>query len=233
MTDEDIRQSVEEVLSTYSVSLAVRVRNGTVHLAGNVGSQAEKQEIETSVRALPGVREVRSDLAIEFNPPGGSQLEYHPEHPTEFAEMGSDIVAEGTEYDFNDERGSDDMMESTSEAEPYFPPTDTVIRTAPETEEGFEVVGGFSSTSMDDVEESSAPTSGVARGDEEIADDVRRELSEDALTADLRIRVTVRDGVAYLRGSVSSLDDASAAEEVASRVPGVVEVREELSGEND
>ena len=65
-------------------------------------------------------------------------------------------------------------------------------------------------------------------GDEAIADAIRRELREDALTTDLTIRVTVRDGVAHLRGSVPSLDDAESAEEVAGRVPGVREVIEEL-----
>jgi osmotically-inducible protein OsmY len=48
------------------------------------------------------------------------------------------------------------------------------------------------------------------------------------VTTDLAVRVAVRNGVVYLRGAVSSLDDAESAEEVASRVPGVAEVVEEL-----
>jgi len=40
--------------------------------------------------------------------------------------------------------------------------------------------------------------------------------------------VVVRDGVVHLHGTVTDLDDADAAEEVASRIPGVREVREEL-----
>jgi osmotically-inducible protein OsmY len=81
---------------------------------------------------------------------------------------------------------------------------------------------------MDSASEGAESVSSVGRGDEAIADDVRRELREDALTTDLEIRVLVRSGVAYLYGSVATLDDVEAAEEVASRVPGVIEVREEL-----
>jgi osmotically-inducible protein OsmY len=65
-------------------------------------------------------------------------------------------------------------------------------------------------------------------GDEAIADAIRRELREDAATTGLVVRVVVRNGVAHLRGAVPDLSDAEAAEEVAARVPGVVEVVEEL-----
>ena len=65
-------------------------------------------------------------------------------------------------------------------------------------------------------------------GDEAMADLVRQELREDAATTDLEIRVVVRDGVVHLHGTVTDLDDADAAEEVASRIPGVREVSEEL-----
>ena len=39
-------------------------------------------------------------------------------------------------------------------------------------------------------------------------------------------------GIARLRGLVQDLDDAENAEEVAARVPGVIEVREELDVES-
>jgi osmotically-inducible protein OsmY len=66
------------------------------------------------------------------------------------------------------------------------------------------------------------------RGDEAIADDVRRELREDAMIAFLSVDVAVNDGVVTLRGYVPHLEDADAAEEVAARVPGVVEVQDHL-----
>ena len=68
----------------------------------------------------------------------------------------------------------------------------------------------------------------VTLGDEALADAVRRELAEDAATAELNIFVAVRNGVAHLRGQVADLDDADNAESVAARVPGIREVVEEL-----
>ncbi len=65
-------------------------------------------------------------------------------------------------------------------------------------------------------------------GDEAIADAIRRELREDAATTALAVDVAVYRGVARLRGTVQDIADAENAEEVAARVPGVLEVREEL-----
>ncbi len=230
MEDAEIRARVYEVLATYdSIEVYADVKDGVVHLVGEVNTGDQRAEIAGTVREIEGVKAVQNELTVEFVPPEGARLVYHPELPSELGELGSDISLGGTEYDFNDPVGTTDAMESSAEAEPFFPPTDLVVAPAPETAEGYEVVGGFSATSMDELSEGEVPVSGVARGDEEIADDVRRELREDAGTTDLRVRVTVRDGVVYLRGRVSSLQDAEAAEEVAARVPGVVEVREELT----
>ncbi|GAC1329644.1 MAG: hypothetical protein NVSMB2_28610 [Chloroflexota bacterium] len=69
-------------------------------------------------------------------------------------------------------------------------------------------------------------------GDEALADAVRRELHQDASTTELRILVAVRNGVVHLRGQVPDLDDADNVEAVASRVPGIREVVEELEVAN-
>ncbi len=66
------------------------------------------------------------------------------------------------------------------------------------------------------------------QSDEALADAIRRELREDALTTDLGVEVEVEQGVAHLRGVVGDIIDAENAEEVASRVPGVGEVVDEL-----
>jgi osmotically-inducible protein OsmY len=104
--------------------------------------------------------------------------------------------------------------------EVYIPPTDPTLR------DENEVVGGLQVTSMDDtsVEESSDHT----LGDEAIRDAIVRELREDAATTNLEIEVEVNQGVAWLLGTVQTLEDLEAAEEVTSRVPGVVEVAEDL-----
>ena len=111
--------------------------------------------------------------------------------------------------------------EEADDRETYFPPTDPVVTTDDHGDP--EVLGGFSETSMDDAPVARSANDGQA-GDEALADAVRRELREDALTTDLGVRVDVRDGVAILTGQVADLADADAAEEVAGRVAGIKEV---------
>jgi hypothetical protein len=120
--------------------------------------------------------------------------------------------------------GTSDSEIAAEEAIPYFPPTDPVVKPSGDNEE-LEIVGGYGSTSFDRSEQGEP---GVSYGDEEITSMVRRELREDAATTDFDIEVETRSGVVFLRGGVETLDDAENVEAVASRVPGVVDVREEL-----
>jgi osmotically-inducible protein OsmY len=229
MQDDELKQHVMEALATYDTSeVFVEVKGGVVHLAGQVGSDGTRREIGVAIAQVEGVREIRNEMQVEPLPPGGARIDLRAVRPSELRDEGSDVVGQGTEYDLNEDIGSTDAMRAASEAEPFVPPTDPVVRPAPEREEGYDVVGGFAATSMDSATEGAESVSSVVRGDEAIADDVRRELREDSLTTDLEIRVVVRRGVVYLYGAVATLDDAVAAEEVASRVPGVMEVREKL-----
>lgn len=101
----------------------------------------------------------------------------------------------------------------------YTPPIDPVGT-------NWQVIGGLQSSSMESVEVERS--SDGTLGDEAVAEAVRRELLEDSATTGLEVSVDVRRGVVHLHGRVPYLEDADSAEEVASRVPGVVEVREEL-----
>ena len=110
----------------------------------------------------------------------------------------------------------------------HSPPNDPVIGT--DQHGNVRVLGGFSNSSMDSVEVERS--SDGALGDEAIAEAILRELREDAATTNLQIDVTVRNGVARLHGRVADVADTDNAEEVAARVPGVVEVIEELTVES-
>jgi hypothetical protein len=125
----------------------------------------------------------------------------------------------------NGEPGNDAADPVADGNEVYVPPTDPVITS--DARGNVEVLGGFSLTASDEV--APLPSASDGRlGDEAIEDAVRAALRRDAATTSLEIEVLVRDGVAHLRGRVSDLDDADNAEDVASRVPGVREVKEEL-----
>lgn len=114
-----------------------------------------------------------------------------------------------------------ELDENVTEGEAvYTPPTDPVGTDT-------EVIGGFSASSTDSVEV--ARSSDGTIGDEAIADAIRRELREDAATTGLEVEVEVARGIARLRGEVRDIVDVESAEEVAARVPGVVEVAEEFT----
>lgn len=116
------------------------------------------------------------------------------------------------------ERRDEELAEG---ADPVFPATDPVLSPAGR------VRGGFAHTSMDALG-ASPSTLDTRPGDEALADAVRRELREDAATADLRLHVEVRGRVAFLHGRVEGPEDVDNAAEVASRVRGVRQVVEHL-----
>ncbi|MGE3858152.1 MAG: BON domain-containing protein [Dehalococcoidia bacterium] len=105
----------------------------------------------------------------------------------------------------------------------YVPPIDPVTDTRG-------VVGGFQSSSMESVEVERS--SDGTLGDESIRAAILQELREDSATNGLDIQVAVLRGVVTLSGHVADIEDAESAEEVAARVPGVVDVIEELEVEH-
>ena len=229
--DEALRLEVEAALVVLALEpIVVRVSQGVAYLAGQLSSAQARREAEARARQVPGITRVVNEIQVV---PADAI-----EPPLVTAQDGTDIHAlrepvrrerEGPEPDFTDDIGSDFMSESVDEAEPYFPPTDTVVKPRSRLQEGVEWVGGFAPTANTGPAEAEQRPLRFHREDSEIAEDVRLALEEDASTTDLDIRVQVRRGVVYLRGTVSTLDEVEAAEAVASRVPGVIEVREELT----
>jgi hypothetical protein len=108
----------------------------------------------------------------------------------------------------------------------YFAPTDPVLTT--DQHDDIQVLGGWAPSALSPEAQADRSAEGPQPGDEALADAVRRELQEDAMTTDLAIEVEVNDGIVHLRGHVTDLEDAEAAESVASEVPGVREVRDEI-----
>lgn len=208
--DERIRREVLRAASQLGEpSVACTVDNGQVILEGVVSSDEQAYQLEAAVRAIPGVQSVANSLLSEgFTATVGNVVE------------GIDLTP-----DFTSEVGTDDFFESVSEAEPYTPPTDPVVKSDRSTD-GVAIINGFAETAGDDAATAGLP--GMPRGDDEIRDAVLAALRSDAATTDLTIEVDVQDGVVYLRGVVPSLDDADQAESIAAGVPGVEEVQEEL-----
>jgi hypothetical protein len=116
-----------------------------------------------------------------------------------------------------------DPTEAVEEAEPYFPPTDPVVRVDQKGET--RIAGGFGTGEA--IQQH--PHAALVPSDEAVEDLVHRALRLDASTADLQLRVGVRQGVVRLQGPVESEDDAENALAVAGDVPGVIDVVDELT----
>jgi osmotically-inducible protein OsmY len=227
--DEALRLAVEGSLAPLSLeTLTVRVADGVVHLTGQVSGSPTSREAEARARRVPGVTKVVNEIQVAVEGYGANETQSVGDVEAGDAASSEPREREGPEPDFTDSIGAESVAESVSEAEPYFPPTDTVVKPRPRTEEGVEWVGGFAPTAMDDAANTLGHPANWQLEDSEIAEDVRLALEEDAATTDLKIHVHVRRGIVFLRGTVSTIDDAEAAESAASRVPGVIEVREEL-----
>ena len=223
-----------ELEARAGVNAIVEVRGEEIVLSGLVDTPEASQAAADIVAELAPSMRLTNDLEVEGTSPvevsdfyvGEGTTADTPESLEEIAEREGEI-----DPDFTDQRLSTSGLAtagvdpSEEEDNVYFPPTDPVITTDVRGEA--QVLGGFSATSQDDV--SVEPSASDDRlGDEAIADAVRRELREDAATTDLRIEVEVIEGVVYLRGAVEDVIDGENAEEVASRVPGVTDVVEEL-----
>jgi osmotically-inducible protein OsmY len=201
----------------------------TVTLLGTVASTEERARAELVARALTPSKPVENRLEVD---PSLQTLDV--ERSDQVVEATALPIAallpgEGTPQRYPDEYGTDWVRvregvprEDTGPDEtdlPYFPATDPVITMS---NGEVEILGGFSSTALDDLQVAVSADGQV--GDEALAEAVKLELREDASTTDLPIIVHVRDGIVYLHGRVLDLVDCDNAIDVASHVPGVDEI---------
>jgi osmotically-inducible protein OsmY len=118
-----------------------------------------------------------------------------------------------------------DPTEAVEEAEPYFPPTDPVVRLDHEGET--RIAGGFGTGET--VEGPPPAAIQDVPSDEALEDLVHRTLRLDASTAHLHLKVGVSQGVVRLQGAIEDEADAENALAVAGDFPGVVDVIDELT----
>lgn len=115
-----------------------------------------------------------------------------------------------------------DPTEAVEEAEPYFPPTDPVVRVDQKGET--QIAGGFGTG-----EPLEQQPQAVTHSDEALEDLVHRALRLDASTAHLHLKVGVQQGIVRVQGAIEDESDAENALAVAGDVPGVIDVVDELS----
>jgi hypothetical protein len=248
--DARIERDIRFLYEHAQLPIRVSVCDGIVHLVGVVSSREMHDAVLELARRVDGVLEVDASLEYEVVAPD-SAFEA-PDEDREFGYADQTAILDDvsdTEIDFaaRPQEARPDDQQAFDDAEPYSPPTDPVVRPGRKPRE-LQVIGGFQSSSMDELAEQRDAETGselgepgwlvewedvgdeadwlLNREDEDIRNDVIRELHEDSLTIDLNLGVSVTGGVVFLRGLVPTSDDASNAEDVAARVPGVVEVRD-------
>ncbi len=233
--DANIATDIETRLSQAEIPLIVEVREGVARLTGRVESQRVRQAALDLARSVDGVLGIDDQIDYEVVAP---DMYFEPQDDDEefgYADREAllDDISD-TEPTFQGDTGAWDFQEAIEEGEPYFPPTDPVVRPSTD-EQDLDVLGGFSESSMDELvtdpdlepwANAGEPDVFGPRQDGDIQRDVENELREDAYTTDIPVHVNVVNGIVYLRGKVHSITDAEYAEEVAGRVPGVAEVQD-------
>jgi osmotically-inducible protein OsmY len=232
-------QRIEQALTEVGLSIVVEDDGATLRLVGRVDTPEARVAAADVARAVAPDRHLANDLEIEevwpATPPTADTLPLAMDPPDTAQEV---RASSELEPDFTDQELETSPVTMAGEAgtaiDPesdgetvFFPPTDPVVTIGDDGRP--EVLGGFAPTAMDDADALVPPSALDGQlGDEAIADGVRLALRRDALTTDLAIDVAVAQGVVYLRGAVPTLEDVDSAEDVASRITGVVEVIEEL-----
>ncbi len=148
--------------------------------------------------------------------------------------MGSPVPKDGLEQpdvpgaELDADAATTDPYEAIDSGQVYYPPEDPPILPSPHLRDA-EVAGGFAASADDVPYDAEETPERFDYSDTNIEDNVRRALRLHSATSDLDIQVQVVDGVATLRGRVPTLGDALRAEDIASEVEGVEEVREQLT----
>lgn len=221
---EAIARAIEE---TAGLILAVQKDEAGIVVSGIVDNEAERDAALDIARSMSDGAEVTDAIEVLGDLPDDIEeglaeitgdISDDTIEPGDFTDQNilrSAEEAAGPSTSFEDDEVSDG-------ATAYVPPIDPVGTQT-------EVIGGTQLSSMDSIEVERSSDGQL--GDEAIRDAVLRELREDSATTHLSLDVAVVRGVVRLGGRVADLADAESAEEVAARVPGVIEVEERLDVE--
>lgn len=228
---DESRQAAVDLAQRYADALGLRINEGLdVEVVGPESAFEDDNRAAqgfgdlNAVRLNEGDDSIRIDVGNDDDERAGSDegAGYDGEQD------GENIIS--LDATFADDPGTTNVIDVVENGATYFPPTDPPTGRADDND-GFTILSGFADSSTDtfsaNADEPEDDSNRLVT-DDELADVVRRELREDAVTTDLDIRVTAVGSTVILRGEVDTLEDAENAEAIANEVPSVVEVVEEL-----
>lgn len=229
-SDEDVQAAVD-LAQPYADELGLRVNPGLE--VEVVGPEDAFEDDDRAAQGFGDLNAVRADSDDAVRIDAGNDDDERA-GSDEAAGYDGELEAEDVislDANFTDDPGTTNVIDVVENGATYFPPTDPPTARVDDND-GFAILNGFSDSSTNAIDaDATVPEDDTVRvpTDDELADYVRRELREDAITTDLPIHVTARGSTVTLRGMVDTLEDAENAEAVAYEVPAVVEVREELT----
>lgn len=151
-------------------------------------------------------------------------LELQDEMDVEQDTMGGDLIDTA-----HTDGSTDNVQWAMDQGLVWDPPTDPPVVPSDDLQ-GAEIAAGFASSIEDDgdLEVENLPDR-VDDNDSDLEDDLRRALRYNSETSHLEnVRVYVRNGIVYLRGTVSDDEDISIVDEFVRDVDNVRGVRNEL-----
>jgi len=134
----------------------------------------------------------------------------------------------GDLYDTADTDGSTDNVQlAMDQGLVYNPPNDPPVVPSDDLQ-GIEIAAGFASSIEDDFETRDLPES-LDEVDSDVESDLRKALRHNSETTHLDdVRIYVRNGIAYLRGTVDHEEDSDIVEEFIRDLDVVDDVQNEL-----
>jgi hypothetical protein len=199
---------------------------------GQDKGQASRQETENNTENNEEFSEERAGKSGQWGDPTDAPVvEISFE---EIMELQDELEGDDALGDIIDTAHSDGSTENVHVAMDqglvYTPPTDPPVIPSDDLQ-GAEIAAGFASSIEDEPEIANLPER-VDDNDTDAEDDIRRALLYNSETTHLDdVRVYVRDGVAYVRGSVFDDDDIAAVDALIRALDIVDEIQIELDEE--
>lgn len=214
-TDQEVRADAVAALvldpTTDSYEVSVKVDNGTVTVTGEVESYAEKDLVDAVVRNVKGVRDVVNKIAVTYETDRPEieikrDIQRRLDLDPYVADAPITVEVNGNTARLSGAVGT--LHERWVAADMAF-------------------VAGVQKVDTDDLEvkwwalDTQQRREPVSRTDEELRDAVKDALIYDPRTWGYKIRVSVANGIATLRGTVDNLKSKRSAEFDAVNTPGI------------
>jgi osmotically-inducible protein OsmY len=217
VADDQIELAIREVLGKDDRSLEqpidVNVLDGVVTLEGVVRGYARRRFYRYLIERIPGVRQVMNRLEVRVADPGEGEHRPSLEDATRDVQMALDVA------ELPNARLRAQMADAQIAIVGKVASLDQqqkLLRLARDFAAGYPLVNAMEVASLD-------------RSAERMRSELNELIGTDALLADASIQIDVHDQVATLSGHVERFADKLRAERLASTVPGISSIENQLA----